>query len=100
MGAPSPCPVMPPRANDVCSVSRYWLDDIVVVQVCCKFRRTIFALRPGAGAGAPRAAAAGPAAAAVTNFLRFILLSSPTSFRVAQGQGTAGRIGHLWFAFQ
>ena len=41
MGAPSPCPVIPPRVNAVYSTSRYWLDDMVVVQVCRRLMRTI-----------------------------------------------------------
>src|ERR1039457_2254616 len=39
MGAPSPWPVIPSRAYATCRVSRYWLDDMVVVQVCDLGRR-------------------------------------------------------------
>ena len=31
-------------------MSRYWLDDMVVVQVCCRFRRTILVVKAGAAA--------------------------------------------------
>src|ERR1035437_6979914 len=51
MGAPSPCPVMPPRVKVVCRVSRYALEDMVVVQVCCKLRRTILVVRVAEAGG-------------------------------------------------
>ena len=50
---------MPPRVNVVCSVSRYWLEDMVVVQVCCRFSRTILVVRAG-GFPAARPAPHGP----------------------------------------
>src|ERR1019366_5033106 len=81
MGAPSPCPVMPPRVKVVCSVSRYALEDIVVVQVCCRLSRTILVVRVVAeAAGAARATdvAAGATDAVLRKLRRFI--SAPIYF--------------------
>ena len=39
MGAPSPCPEMPSRRYSTCTVSRYSLDDMVVVQVWRSIKR-------------------------------------------------------------
>src|SRR5260370_29419954 len=94
MGAPSPCPVMPPRVNVVCSVSRYWLEDMVVVQVCCRLSRTILVLRAAAlsAAGAARATlpATGTTDAACRNLRRVILNSSPAPTVL----GHTGHLGH------
>jgi hypothetical protein len=56
-------------------VSRYWLDDMVVVQTCCRFRRTILVSRVAAAGGAAKASAEAAAvadAAAFTKLRRFI----------------------------
>src|ERR1035438_4695734 len=86
MGAPSPCPVMPPRVKVVCRVSRYALEDMVVVQVCCRLSRTILVVSAAeaaaGGAGAASAAEAAPGAtdAVFRKLRRFI--SAPIYFHL------------------
>src|ERR1035441_3656307 len=75
MGAPSPCPVMPPRVKVVCRVSRYALEDMVVVQVCCRWSRTILVVSAAAGAASATEAAAGATDAVFRKLRRFIFNS-------------------------
>ena len=83
IGAPSPTPVMPPEAIRTYRLSRYSLDDMVVVHVCLSLRRTtsvVTTLPPAEGATAAPAAV-------IINVRRFICFS----WQIRTPSSSAGR---------